>query len=53
MQAFAKYYSRHLSKPETVDLGVYKRFQQIRILGSTKKDDADTLTCCMPQDKRN
>jgi hypothetical protein len=39
MREFAKYYFRRLSKPEIVDLSVYKSVQQVRILGSTKKDD--------------
>jgi len=38
--AFAKFFAAKLSRPETVDLGIYKKGQQARILGSTKLGDA-------------
>ena len=36
MADFATYFSKRLTRPEIVDLGVYKEFQCVRILGNTK-----------------
>lgn len=38
--AFSKFYAGYLSRPDIVDFGVYKKTQQVRMLGSTKKGDA-------------
>eukprot|EP01127_Copromyxa_protea_P023767 TRINITY_DN905_c0_g1_i2.p1 TRINITY_DN905_c0_g1~~TRINITY_DN905_c0_g1_i2.p1 ORF type:complete len:495 (+),score=58.69 TRINITY_DN905_c0_g1_i2:531-2015(+) len=39
MAEFARYFSQKLSRPHCVDVGVYKTFQCVRMLGSTKLGD--------------